>query len=267
MSVMAEFYNYQQNPMRFDSHRAPFESCNPAPQAMRRYTEARWGMVYLGCHVNRSIRDGSSESSHAFGAAVDMRYQDLGLVDREIVPWLISTSAQTGLQAIHHYVRCSIWRPPGTSGRSQFSNGWQTQRRSGDMGASWASWLHLEFHPGRLLDHRSIEEMIGETLPPVPPPPPPAPPEEKDTPPVLTPGRITAVNANVTTVRGGSVGKPVEKLQTIMRQHYAQNIPADGAFGPATGAALANVQRIHSLTVDSVCGPQTWAAILDHLVD
>jgi peptidoglycan hydrolase-like protein with peptidoglycan-binding domain len=53
----------------------------------------------------------------------------------------------------------------------------------------------------------------------------------------------------------------VFKLQDALNRCYGQGLVADGDFGPATEAAVRNVQRFHGLPVDGDFGPQTSAAM------
>jgi len=269
MSVQTQFYNFQQNPDGLNWDAPPYESCNPAPQSMRRYLEARWGLTYLGCHGDRPIVSGQSISSHAFGAAVDMRYENPGpglyVCDTEIIPWLIATSKETGLQAIHHYRRSRIWRPPGTSGRPADGDGWRNQTPGTQMGQTWALWLHLEFHPAALSDGRSIEEKTGAIVaPPPPPPPPPVVVQPPVTPPNLDPTKEFTVDVTLTTVRRGSTGHDVRRCQSLLAHMFGQDIgPIDGSFGPKTEAGVKNVQRFFGMTVDGIVGPKTWTVLIE----
>lgn len=65
-------------------------------------------------------------------------------------------------------------------------------------------------------------------------------------------------------MREGANGKQVKALQFALRNVYykqynisAANITIDGAFGPATKAALKAAQRRHNLTADGIYGPAT----------
>jgi hypothetical protein len=43
---------------------------------------------------------------------------------------------------------------------------------------------------------------------------------------------------------------------------HGTQIKADGIFGPLTDTALRTFQGLQGLTVDGICGPSTWAALL-----
>jgi N-acetylmuramoyl-L-alanine amidase len=57
------------------------------------------------------------------------------------------------------------------------------------------------------------------------------------------------------TVRLGSTGDDVKLLQAAIFE-------VDGVFGPVTHAAVREYQKANGLTVDGICGPETWATIL-----
>jgi len=232
--------------------------------------------MYLGCEGDRSIIGGASASTHAFGASPDMRYENPGpglfVADTEIIPWLIATSRETGVQAIHHYRRSLIWRPPGTSGRPLGSDGWKVQSPSPNgMGQSWALWIHVEFLDTMLSDARPIEEKLGG-LPPVIVPPNPTPPviiDPPPTPPVLVPGGTHMIEVNITTLRRGSTGGRVKKMQGIINANFiAPNdqwgyLTEDGAFGAKTEERVRAIQAFFGMTVDGIVGPKTWDVLLE----
>jgi hypothetical protein len=58
------------------------------------------------------------------------------------------------------------------------------------------------------------------------------------------------------TLRLGSTGDDVRLLQAAV-------LKIDGTFGPTTDTAVRVWQAAHGLTVDGICGPNTWASILD----
>jgi hypothetical protein len=65
---------------------------------------------------------------------------------------------------------------------------------------------------------------------------------------------VKAATASVALKRGSS-GDRVAALQRAL------GVPADGAFGPQTAAAVRRYQRAHGLTVDGVAGPATLSAL------
>jgi murein L,D-transpeptidase YcbB/YkuD len=80
---------------------------------------------------------------------------------------------------------------------------------------------------------KSVETLLGETPPSVPAP---------------TPAKRQVIKL-------GSTGLDVIYLQQKL------HIPADGQFGPQTDTAVRHFQAQHSLSVDGVVGPKTWAKI------
>jgi peptidoglycan hydrolase-like protein with peptidoglycan-binding domain len=66
----------------------------------------------------------------------------------------------------------------------------------------------------------------------------------------------------IVTVRRGQNGAAVEAVQSLLAHQYGANIAVDGAFGPATDAAVRSFQRAHGLSVDGIVGRQTWFALL-----
>lgn len=67
--------------------------------------------------------------------------------------------------------------------------------------------------------------------------------------------------ALVSTLREGSTGSAVQALQVQLTKHGAA-IATDGAFGPATTAAVRSFQTRNGLGVDGVVGPATWTTLL-----
>lgn len=64
------------------------------------------------------------------------------------------------------------------------------------------------------------------------------------------------------TARRGDAGSHVIELQRLLAEDNVSPGPIDGAFGPATEAAVRVFQKRHGLTVDGVVGPATWRALL-----
>jgi len=154
--------------------------CSPLLVTLGKYLRDRWGGQDLGCYVPRPVVGGSKPSDHASGAAHDWRYQDPGMgrsrMLNEAMPWLINNSLELGIQAVHDYVGCRIWRPPAQSGRpAQVSPdcGWRQQTPGSQMGQPWALWLHLAVLDTRWSDTRTIDQMLaGGGTGPTPSPPP-----------------------------------------------------------------------------------------------
>lgn len=176
MTVQTEFWNWQESPLQPDPR-----GCSPLNTTLSNYLLDRWGGQNLGCYNARPVTGGGSPSSHWSGAANDWRYQDPGpgrtVMLEQVLPFLIDQSRELGVQAIHDYVGCRIWRPPGTSGRpAQPSpeSGWRQQTPGSQMGQPWALWIHVEVLNTRWADTRTVDAMLG-TAPPVPPDPTPAP--------------------------------------------------------------------------------------------
>ena len=72
------------------------------------------------------------------------------------------------------------------------------------------------------------------------------------------------VSANLPTLSKGSKGKSVKALQVLLIG-YAYSCGASGAdgdFGSATDKALRAFQKDMGLSVDGVCGPNTWNKLL-----
>lgn len=68
-----------------------------------------------------------------------------------------------------------------------------------------------------------------------------------------------------TTLRKGSVGKNVEKLQENLKTLGFYKSTIDGSFGSVTDAAVRAFQKDAKITIDGVAGPQTLKAIEEAL--
>ncbi|MCC8357893.1 MAG: peptidoglycan-binding protein [Oscillospiraceae bacterium] len=68
-------------------------------------------------------------------------------------------------------------------------------------------------------------------------------------------------------VASGSRGQDVYTMQTylIALGYHCGDTGADGIFGTATRAAVRAFQSDYNLKVDGVCGPKTWAALINAL--
>lgn len=124
-----------------------FQQCSPALRALHATLAGRYGVVSLGCYGRRPIRGTTKLSTHSWGAAIDLSYgQSLWPNARHVViGYLVGNSAEWGIQAVHDYLGCRIWRAGRTSSTSDAcSSWWRAQRPDGTMGASWATYLHVE---------------------------------------------------------------------------------------------------------------------------
>lgn len=63
------------------------------------------------------------------------------------------------------------------------------------------------------------------------------------------------------TVRLGSVGPDVLRLQELLRRLNLYDGKMDSKFGPKTEASLREYQGLNGLVVDGVAGPMTWAKL------
>jgi hypothetical protein len=240
--------------------------CSPSNVALQRFLMLYGGRP-LGCYADRLVRGGTDISTHAYGAANDWRWGNVGAgfveVGRqkglELVEWLIADWRNIGLQQVHDYAGGRIWK---------CERGWQAQRRSGTgMGQAWARWFHFEFHPDAWYDNRSIPHRTVRSMPfidihNVPNPPFQAPPPiTPEVPPVST---VSVTVSSLAVLTNGSTGPEVVKLQCLLRWVFGQlEVVPDGNFGPVTEQAVRNAQAWMRITVDGVVGAQTWSAILD----
>jgi peptidoglycan hydrolase-like protein with peptidoglycan-binding domain len=70
------------------------------------------------------------------------------------------------------------------------------------------------------------------------------------------------ISVEVVTVRRGSTGPAVKRLQALLAANFGQTVTVDGNYGPQTSTGVLNVQRFFGMTADDVVGPQTWGIIL-----
>lgn len=64
------------------------------------------------------------------------------------------------------------------------------------------------------------------------------------------------------TVQNGSSGDDVQAVQHLLKHKHGYDITVDGVFGPKTGTAVRDLQKVYGLTVDGIVGPQTWKALV-----
>ena len=73
---------------------------------------------------------------------------------------------------------------------------------------------------------------------------------------------VTHVNVKVPSLRQKSTGGAVKALQAILTAAGHSTV-VDGSFGPATEKSVKAYQKARGLTVDGVCGEQTWTSLLN----
>lgn len=85
-----------------------------------------------------------------------------------------------------------------------------------------------------------------------------------------SPWKPPLCSAQLPMLRQGSMGIPVERLQSLLigRGYYCggprfgnREYP-DGEFGPATDVAVRDLQEAAGIVKDGVVGPDTWAALI-----
>ncbi|MCD8333892.1 MAG: glycoside hydrolase family protein [Clostridiales bacterium] len=73
---------------------------------------------------------------------------------------------------------------------------------------------------------------------------------------------LTEVTHDMDTLRNGDKGQQVTVLQILLNSALGCGLETDGKFGNLTKAAVEQYQAAEGLTVDGICGPLTWDAIL-----
>ena len=73
---------------------------------------------------------------------------------------------------------------------------------------------------------------------------------------------VGKVAAAAPLLRQGDTGAAVSDLQALLTADGLQ-VPSVGRFGPATEAAVRQLQSEHGLTVDGIVGPNTWSALFE----
>lgn len=180
------------------------------------------GMVSMGRggFAIRTVRGGTALSTHAFGAALDIRWPNRDLLEQTVLPFLVNYSAELGIQRVHDYAARRYWqagsgwigRPPGT----------------GDMQS-----IHIEVHPDAWKDGRPVSERVDGAKPN------PAPPGNQPKLPIKQGSTGNAVKAIQQLVGATIDGKFGPKTKTlVMTWQTAHGLVADGIVGPKTWAAM-----------------------------
>jgi hypothetical protein len=211
----------------------PYTRLSPALAVLLEYLLKRWGGQSLGGYGVRPIRGGVAYSSHSFGAAFDWRWENPGpgrqVVEDTIIPWLIGNSHELGIQAIHDYRGCRIWR----SMRPGSIPGWQIQKPDGyGMGQAWAGWLHIEVCAQDWGNSTAVEDRIA--------------------------GALDVPRA---TLKQGMLSDEVKKLYDHLLFFKFVGVQKNPRrFGPRIRKGVEGLQRELGVKVDGVWGPLTQAA-------
>lgn len=249
LTVLNKFDNWQVR-----KPGAPFNTSSPNLLSLRKYLVEKYGGQNLGIYGNRPVTGGTAPSSHAFGAAMDWRYQNPGpgraVCMNEVVPFLINNSAELGIQAIHDYFGAQVWR----AGR-----GWLAQRpgsHGGSMGRAWATWLHIEVHSDYWSDGRSVMEKVGFSAIDNP--------EEVAFPPFDPQNNhygLWPLAKNKPVIRIGARGDAVRYLQGVIFNKAGGGVVVDGSFAAQTDRRVKELQKFFGRKADGVVGPETWQII------
>jgi hypothetical protein len=203
------------------------------------------GGLDLGTFNVRNIRGGNSLSVHAVGRAWDWRFENPG-PGREtadaVIELAIANFEALGIQAIHDYVKCRIWRCNRGNGP-----GWKQQKPGNGMGAAWAGWPHFEVHPDSALHTSTVNEVLAGLGTPV-----------TDAPPEQT------AELPQPTLADDSIGAEVVLLQQVLAFWGYYTARVDGRYGALTAKAVTAWQEdLQSFNVgrpDGRYGPRTHAA-------
>jgi hypothetical protein len=76
-------------------------------------------------------------------------------------------------------------------------------------------------------------------------------------------GNNSETNTNYPTLKKGSSGEFVKKLQELLNEKSNSNLIVDGKFGKSTKAAVEKYQGENNLVVDAICGKNTWSKLLE----
>jgi hypothetical protein len=211
-------------------------------ETWKRYVLGRWGGMDLGSFGVRTMRGSTTSLSvHAVGRAWDWRYADPGpgrAAADEAIDFGITNFETLGIQAVHDYVNCTIWR----CDRSGRGPGWKEQEPGNGMGDPSAAWLHWEVHPDAALHWNTVDELLTGAPPAVHRP--------ADAPALPQP-----------TLKRDDDNQRVAQLQRVLNFWLGTALESDGRLGPRTEAAVkqwqTRLQPLYSGPIDGCYGPLT----------
>jgi hypothetical protein len=200
----------------------PSNGPTPGIETWKEYVLGRWRGMDLGSFGVRNKRGGNTLSVHAVGRAWDWRYANPGPgrhAADEAIDFAVANFETLGIQAVHDYVRCRIWR----CDRSGRGPGWKIQTRGDGMGDPSAEWLHWEVHPDARLHRHTVDVLLSGAPSPIHRP--------DDAPALPQP-----------TLKRGDSGPGVVLLQQVLNFWLGVDLVCDGRFGQRTEAAVTQWQ-------------------------
>ena len=73
---------------------------------------------------------------------------------------------------------------------------------------------------------------------------------------------VASVDVKAPSLKKNATGGSVKALQAILTA-AGHSTTVDGSFGPQTEASVKAYQKAKGLTVDGICGQQTWTSLLN----
>jgi hypothetical protein len=234
-----KYYNWHR-----DTPAAPYTTCSPNLQLIRRYMADQFHMWYLGCYVRRPIRGGTKWSSHAFGAGLDLSYRadadhpdapTREHVETVIIPWLEENHEALGIQRIHDYWARRYW---------QVGKGWINRPPGGRN-----DHIHLEVTNETWHWDTPVEDRLTS-----------GPPAAAAAEPTFTAAQVPPY-PGTSTKKGSKAKARVRQIQQRLADLGYKVGPVDGIFGNMTHQAVWNFQNDAGEYCDGIVGPKTWAAL------
>lgn len=245
MTIQRQFFNWSSSGL--DWNLPIYETISPNLRALNTHLVAYFGGQPLGLDdYDRPVRDGTAQSAHSYGAALDWRYEPNFLtgttpkvvpratVTSKVIPFLINYSFELQIDAIHDYLGDRIWRAGRTANVSEaHTNWWKKQYGAGSgMGESWARYLHIETTKVGFLNTNSIAlRLAGLDQEPAPT----TPGLIKDAPP---PSLFATQPVNDETKHR------TRWLQQLMNERFGTVLTVDGLFGESTKQGVMRMQGI-----------------------